>query len=156
MGMNQVVRCALFTAILLAALAACVMPPPREVTVTPDMRVAAFLADLNAADHSTVYLNLDPAVQNYNSMKTFEYWDVFFPVVGPGDDKYSYTDLVIGAEDEDGVITVTATLCGDPDTYGSDKPLVMTLVLVDFDEPYESWWMIETMMLGTEIVVLGP
>lgn len=156
MRMNLVVRYAVVVAILLAALAACVMPPPREVTVTPAMRMTAFLEELNAADHSGVYLNLDPAVQNYDSMKTFEYWDVFFPVVQTGDDPYSYADLVIGAEDENGAIPVTATLCGDPDTYGADKTLFMMLVLVDFDEPYESRWMIETMMLDTDIIVLGP
>ena len=58
---------------------------------------------------------------------------------------------MIGDEDGFGVVTVTATLSGESTTYGSDKPLVMTLVLVDFDDPYESRWMIETMTLDGAI-----
>jgi hypothetical protein len=153
MSVKQVVRCTFAVAIALAMVISCSLLPPREITVTPDMRVTAFLAALNAADHSTVYLNLDPAVKNYDDMITHEYWDVFFPVVGPADDPYTYSGLVIGAPDTSGIITVTATLNYDPDWAIAPKALVMTLELVDLYTPYESWWMIETLTRDGMIVV---
>ena len=56
----------------------------RPITVLPAQRVDAFLASLNAADHSTVYLNIDPGVANYDLMIDETYWNGDFPVSGPG------------------------------------------------------------------------
>jgi hypothetical protein len=141
-----------------AALYGCIIPEPPPLMNSTADRVAQFLADLNAADHASVYLNLDPGVDRYDDMKVDSYWNGFFPLVA-GDIPYSYSSLVIGDPDVDGVVTVTADLDGR-DSFNGPKYLEMTLVSVAFwdHDPAESLWMIRTITLGLDSIVpyTGP
>jgi hypothetical protein len=121
--------------------------------VTIQGRLDQFVSDLNAADRSELYLNLDPSLVDYEALKATAYWgnDVstgWFPLVGV-DTPYSLSAVVVD-DPGTGTATVTATIDG-PVLFGGPWDIVFGLVKVDLD------WMIESIILdGDSVVPLPP
>jgi hypothetical protein len=153
MNLRHLAKLTIVALVLGAAISSCTLPDPPLMN-TALLRVEQFLTDLNAVDHASVYLNLDPGVDRYNDMKVDAYWTGFFPLVEGIEPLYWYSSVVIGDPDVDGVVTVTADI-GGPSTFNGPKPIEMTLVTVAFwdHDPAESLWMIQTIQLdGVDIV----
>ncbi len=154
MDLRHLPKLAIVALVLGAALLSCTLPEPPPLMNTPAQRVDQFLADLNAVDHASVYLNLDPGVDRYDDMKVDAYWTGFFPLVDGIDPLYSYTSLVIGEPDANGVVTMSADIDGRL-SFNGPKYIEMTLVTVAFwdHDPAESLWMIRTITLGLDSIV---
>jgi hypothetical protein len=120
--------------------------------VTIQGRLDQFVSDLNAADRSELYLNLDPSLGDYDALKDTAYWGNdtttgWFPLVGV-DTPYSLSAVVVD-DPGTGTATVTATIDG-PDLFGGPWDIVFGLVKVDLD------WMIESIILDSDSVVPLP
>jgi hypothetical protein len=121
--------------------------------VTLQQRVNAFLAALNNDDRTDLYSNLDPNLPDYEALKDPAYWGEdstsgWFPTVS-GDAPYILTDTSIDDQTDPTVPVFIGDLSG-PSGYGVAKMLQLTFVKVGMD------WMIETMVLGVDVVVAGP
>jgi hypothetical protein len=153
MNFRHLSRLTIVVLMLGAVLSSCdfLVPPP--LMNTPAQRVDQFLADLNAIDHTQVYMNLDPGVDRYDDMKVESYWTGWFPLVD-GDTPYWYSSLVIGEPDSNEVVTVSANIDGRT-SFNGPKYIEMTLVSVAFwdHDPAESLWMIRTITLGFDPIV---
>ena len=136
-------RCGILLAVL-AAVFGC------GFAMTVQQRVDAFLEALNDDDRTSLYLNLDPGLPDYELLKAPEYWGVnewdgWFPTVS-GDTPYTLANTLIDDTSDPDVPVFTGDLSG-PGGYGVTKFLEMTFVKVGLN------WMIESIDLGTESVV---
>ncbi|OHD72846.1 MAG: hypothetical protein A2177_08905 [Spirochaetes bacterium RBG_13_68_11] len=142
MRVKHVLQVAGVALALLAVLFGC------SFGVTIQGRIEQFLEDLNATSRDQLYLNLDPALTDYNSLKDPLYWDGWFPLVGGGTSYF----LVNQVTDDSGVTTaiVTADISG-PATFLGPKALVIGLVKDGLN------WMIHTITLDAiDVVPYNP
>lgn len=119
--------------------------------ISINQRLEQFVADLNLADRSSLYLNLDPNLPDYDALKDPAYWsgsEGWFPDGGTTP-LYALTDVVTNNAG-DGTATVTASIDG-PAMFGGPWVIDFALVRDGFD------WFISSITLdGDQVVPIPP
>ena len=111
-------RVTIFAVMLLAVLG--LMLSSCNLGVSVDQRLDAFLADLNSADRSQIYLNFHPTLtQDYDEIRNDDFpdWGILFPL---DERPYSYFNLSTADTDN-----VTGRIEGTGTGYDAVFVLVM-------------------------------
>jgi|GEM_PF-6943822 len=109
-----------YLVVAVVALALLFSTCKKESTTSDDECVGNFMDDINSADRSGVYRNLDSGASKYNQAKTPAFWDALLPPAG-----ISYS--LSGKYQASNYIYATLKSSSGYATYASGVPIIFTM-----------------------------